>query len=76
MLTKKPVKIDEEKAAKYIAGAPLDAKATTAKTTKPQQTYLHIPISRELRNQLKAASALKGKSLYDFCTDVLEKAMS
>lgn len=74
MLTKKPTPaIDEEKAAKYIAGAPLESKAV--KATKPRQTYLHIPISRELRNQLKAAAALKGTSLCDYCTEILEKTV-
>jgi len=79
MLTRKPVNIDEEKAEKFIAGAPLDSKIKAATKTKEKDdktTYLNIPISRELRNRLKATSALKGKSLHEYCTEVLQKAVS
>ena len=79
MLTKKPGKIDEGKAEKFIAGAPLDSKIKAATKTKGKDdktTYLNIPISRELRNKLKATSALKGKSLHEYCTEILQKAVS
>jgi hypothetical protein len=72
MLTKKPT-LDTEAAEKFISGAPLAGNAS--KTETPQQTYLHIPISRELRNQLKAKSAIKGKSLYDYCIELLENSV-
>jgi hypothetical protein len=74
MLTKKPT-LDTNAAEKFINAAPLATKKSDPpKAEKSHQTYLHIPISRELRNQLKAASALKGKSLYDYCTEILEKS--
>ncbi|HOE19056.1 MAG TPA: hypothetical protein PK344_16770 [Syntrophorhabdaceae bacterium] len=83
MLTRKPGKIDEEKADKFIAGAPLDSRIKAAtkpktkiKTEDSKTAFLNIPISRELRNQLKATSALKGKSLQEYCTEVLQKAVS
>ena len=64
----------------FIAGAPLSGIAPpapdAAKTKPSQQTYLHIPISRELRAKLKSQAALEEKSLYDFCTEVLDKAVS
>lgn len=74
MLTKKP--LDAEAAEKFIAGAPLTSKIVKPAKPATKQTYLHIPISRELRNRLKAAANLKGKSLYDFCTENLEKLVS
>jgi hypothetical protein len=75
MLTKKPT-LDTDAAEKFINAAPLATKAKNPpKVETPHQTYLHIPISRELRNQLKATSALKGKSLYDYCTEVLENSV-
>ena len=48
-----------------------------ADTTEPKEpkTFLNIPIQRELRNRLKAKAALKGKNLYDFCTEVLEASL-
>lgn len=71
MLTKKPA-IDTDAAEKFISGAPLAGK--TAKTEKTPQTFLHIPISRELRNQLKARSAAKGKRLHEYCVELLGKS--
>jgi hypothetical protein len=42
---------------------------------KEAQTYLNIPIRRELRNRLKAQAALNGKNLYDYCAEILETSL-
>jgi len=44
--------------------------------SRESKTYLNIPIQRELRNRLKAKAALKGKSLYDYCAEILEASLS
>jgi len=76
MLTKKPTPKPAPKSDdidKFIAAAPLSGKGTT-KEKKAQQHFLHLPISLDLRNQLKAAAAIQGKNFYDHCIEILEKA--
>jgi predicted HicB family RNase H-like nuclease len=53
-----------------------DINETESPKTQKSKTYLNIPIQRELRNKLKAKAALKGKSLYDYCTEILEEALN
>jgi predicted HicB family RNase H-like nuclease len=51
-----------------------DINETESPETQKSKTYLNIPIQRELRNRLKAKAALKGKSLYDYCSEILEES--
>lgn len=76
MLTKKNT-INLDTAENFINAAPLSTnRDNNPKTEEPRHlTYLHIPIQRELRNRLKAKAALNGKSLYDYCTEVLEASL-
>jgi predicted HicB family RNase H-like nuclease len=53
-----------------------DINETESPEAQKSKTYLNIPIQRELRNKLKAQAALMGKSLYDYCAEILEGALN
>lgn len=78
MLTKKK-DISADDAEKFINSAAVGTpnENTVPKTpekTKPD-SFLNVPMRRELRNRLKANAALSGKSLYEYCAEILEKAL-
>jgi hypothetical protein len=75
MMTKKPVLLDEGMAQKYIQGAPYETKKIQIreKSQKENQAFLNIPISPSLRKKLKVKAVLEGRTLYELCTEALEK---